>query len=104
MTFLFADQFVRSVSQKAFQSIEKGIQLPCLDLVDKFLNFKWSLNFVESGVKRHQKIDKTLFHLFVWESKAIKSKTFIIAFYREVPALENHGDGLFVTVNAIQYV
>ena len=104
MTFLFTDQLVRSIGQKTFQSIEKGIQLPCLDLVDKFLNFKWSLNFVEPGLKRHQKIDKTFLHLFVWESKAIKSKAFIIAFYREVPTLEDHGNRLFVPVNAIQYV
>ena len=68
MTFLFADQLVRSIGQKTFQSIEKGIQLSCTYFTNEFLNFKWSLNFIEPGVKRHQEIDKTFLHFFIWKS------------------------------------
>ena len=51
--FLFTDQLVRSIGQKTFQSIEKGIQLPCTYFTNEFLYFKWSFYLVEPGVKRH---------------------------------------------------
>ena len=102
--FAVADKFVGGVGKETLQAAEEGIGLSGFYLTYKLLYLERCLYLVEAGVERHQELDEPFFHFPVGEAEAVESEPWVVLLNREVSALEDDGQWVFVAIDAVQHV
>ena len=94
MTFSFLVQFVRKIGEETGQTSEESFRFARFQFMHKFPDIKGGIGGCDRSIERGDKIEETIFHLFVRKPQRICTKTLVERLYSQVSALINHRNGI----------
>ena len=87
MTLGLVVEFIRNTRKESLQAFHKGVHIACFQFADKTFDVKTRTVVRNRSIERNQEIHKTVFHLFVRETKRVVPETGVIILDRQITAL-----------------